>query len=768
VVAADIAPRRVDLTIPASLGLSVPRNGTLPSSGIFYLDADTRSMDVLRNVPIRYIQPVGAATLSLRFHPPTPGQVAEIRLQASFNMDLHAYERVEVKLPGFSADSDIADATLDAASAALFRGDWIESTSTLTLTAKADVPRLQALEIVVASSNGLRVSSTGFRRDHGFTLATDASDGPMLPTVIADLPPLAWPRVSSVTFAPRFANTPIRVLEPLWVLLTLQLDFGLLVDDAIDVRVPGLLGPSAAALTVNGSLAQHFTATWHAANHTVRFQSLSTLPVSSKPYKLALGPANNLRLSRAGLAANDEGVLLFSNATHGNMYRLRPRIVQAVGAASSSLRFSPAVAGATSAISLRLTLSEDLRRADKVTVTLPLGFSGDDMDTLLLTGASASLFTGAYVNTSRLLNFTCRAAVIKAQTLVELTVSADNGLRSPTWGVPSQSIFTLSIDGPTFAPNSSVPLHRPVTDFEPFGALAHSSLRFLPAVAGGPSSLVANFTTSCALQPGDAVQLHLADFAHFGDNDGTHASLALSGPPYAGHFRVSFDACQGLLTLLAVRGIPAAATLALTVSGNGTSSGILLPPRGLTANDRRLRISSNATGCPVGVGPIGATQAVPAVVSSALAYSPSRIDEPTALLIHFNLTAPLFPSDNVTLYLPGFTGPASEDLNLNGSLADNFRGYWRPSTSKLVLGVRRAISAFTSVNLTVLADNNLELPAAGLAANDKRLKVSFSADGGRLVLKNASVQSSPGVGKSHCHPYLTRYTPSSGIALTSY
>lgn len=481
-------------------------------------------------------------------------------------------------------------------------------------------------------------------------------------------------------------------------------------------------------MTVNESAADLFTAYFYENNSTLYFQAKAVL--ESATYVIALPPSNRLVPPYSGYYENDASIRIYSNATMCPVLPTPVKLSQAVGFVSSSMQLKPGIAGQPTDIILEFALKEVLYRSEVVLLELQ-GFVGDG-GYLTLYGRDNSSFTALWSNSSETLNITATRDLI-AGVKLSLIIPRTNGIKVPFEGLSNDQPILIGTSGRDMVGNQPI-LWTTFQNQSYIGDLHPSSLEYGSSLAGTPTSISVNVSLSCSLTAGDAIFLELNTFG--GESQ---SALVLSGQD-GGSFLGSWDACENVLTLLALDVIPAG-SFQLTID---MSNGIELPEYGLHINDERLRISSNATYCPAPASSVSNSDSIAFFVQSKISFTPLLLQECVDTALFFNLSEPLSINDTLTVTLPGFSDPISNSLTLGGSYMNFFEGFWNTSASSMEFQTLKAIEAYSLVEINVSSSNCFKLPGSGLKANDSGVEISISSRA--FSLRASPIKESPALG----------------------
>jgi len=193
-VDSEISPGfQQQVTVPLAAGVRVPLNGTLKNDPGIKISVDAYYGPVLPTSIVRS-PPIGSmlATPQLKFNNLKPDGTAQIIISFRPNMEIWAAGTVVLDLPGFRGESSDCLAPDDIS--AISVASW--NSPTLVLTLARSIKRNETIVISFPTNSGLRLPFNGIRKDeHTFTIETNSTDSPLIPTSIA-----STQAVGSVTF----------------------------------------------------------------------------------------------------------------------------------------------------------------------------------------------------------------------------------------------------------------------------------------------------------------------------------------------------------------------------------------------------------------------------------------------------------------------------------------------------------------------------------------------------------------------------------------
>lgn len=725
-----LPPGRKDVVFSAVNSFRLPSHGSKKGSQSYTIRARTKTMGSLADVPILYSPAIGAVTSSsLYFSPAQAGSAATVTLSFSLPGALYPHDIIYLRLPGFSAGYDIAEAILSGPFAGDFWAYWSEREGLFKLTSLSYTAPTN-LTLVFNSSTCPGIPADGFLSDHNFSIAFDAYEAPVEYVRVQDFQPIGAFLQSEVSFLSLDLSTNVKPGLPVWISCSFWLTGDISTGEGVFFQLPGLNGTGLGDrfLTVNGSAGDLFTGYFFENTSTLSFQAKSVLKPAM--YTIALPPSNGLVLPYSGYYENDSSIQVYSNATMCPVLSTPVKLSQAVGFVSSTMQLKPAIAGQAADIIFEFALKEALYSSEVVLLELP-GFVGEK-GYVALYGTENASFSASWSNSSETLNITATQD-LAAGLKVTLIIPRINGIKAPLKGLSNDQSISIGTSGRDIVGSQPilwtvVQNHSYIGDFHP------STLEYGSSLAGNPTPISVNFSLSCSLIEGDAIFLELSSFG-----GGSQSSLVLSGQD-GGSFFGSWDACENLLTLVALGVVPTG-FLQLTID---KTNGIQLPEHGLHSNDERLRISSNATYCPAPASSVTHSDSIISFVQSKVSFTPLQLQQCVEMALSFNMSEPLDVNDTLTVTLPGFSDPTNTLLALGGSNVNYFEGFWSTSTSSIEFRALNPIKAYSLVEINVSSSNCFKLPDSGLKPKSSGLAISISSV--TSSAKDSPIKESPALG----------------------
>jgi hypothetical protein len=139
------------------------------------------------------------------------GTIPKSPTPASVQRDVNVPETVTLKLPSFTRVGGSLQ-HFPIQSSMISAGSWDDQTKTLTLTSAAVVPALTTVDVVIPSSTGIRLPSSGILKNTAtFRISTNAASGPVPDTAVARSPAVAKMYDVTMMFEPMRANVSVAI-----------------------------------------------------------------------------------------------------------------------------------------------------------------------------------------------------------------------------------------------------------------------------------------------------------------------------------------------------------------------------------------------------------------------------------------------------------------------------------------------------------------------------------------------------------------------------
>ena len=295
---------------------------------------------------VRNVQRVGSFfNTSIAFSALTDMYAVNVSVQFTYDKVLLHRDKVFVHLPAFTSfynKRQKAIHTRGANSSVFSNALWDPDTKLLVLTLNSTVPALSALHVTIPDTAGVVLRSHGFvKNSPDFKMSTNAVNGPVFPTIIADSPAMGSfttgeptrlsyaefqadgatymeGRASSLTIS--FAlNRQILIGESVFLQLTgFSRDTG---DSHSDLNVTGL---NSSALDANiirtvdttGVFSTFTVASWSEIDQRLTFTAAKE-SMANLRHSIFIPSSAGLRLPRIGLRQNDDRLRIGTNASHG-------------------------------------------------------------------------------------------------------------------------------------------------------------------------------------------------------------------------------------------------------------------------------------------------------------------------------------------------------------------------------------------------------------------------------------------------------------------
>jgi hypothetical protein len=244
------AQTRVEIIVPGgSSGLWIPNNGVGTNLATLLVESDSLEGRVPPTT-ISSTKGVGTFTNTptIAYDPPKVQVDTSIAVTFAAKMPLSAQDTVTLRLAGFSrAGGDYIDASTHQS----FEVTWSEAAQSLTFKFRDAIPARELVDVALESALGFRLPPGGVKEnDLSLTIASSAIAGPVLPTTIANSPPVGSFKDSvqlyySPACAPGSGCTIYVEFRPTMALVR---------GDFITVTLSKFTGPNSTSLPVSESL----------------------------------------------------------------------------------------------------------------------------------------------------------------------------------------------------------------------------------------------------------------------------------------------------------------------------------------------------------------------------------------------------------------------------------------------------------------------------------------------------------------------------------
>jgi hypothetical protein len=612
--------------------------------------------------PIQHTPGIGAFRSSaLSFTKPAaagfPGGL-ELAFLASFK--LNPGDRVALRLPSFVFVPPAPCWGLAECRLALDFGPpdvavfWFNNSLDVVFASKIYAGSAVSLRIPAAA--GLILPPGGVRANEmGIQISAVAAEGGAPPAALHSVAPVgSLEGTDALSLDPPLAGAAAAVT------FAFRAPFPLAMGDSVALQLPGFAGSDSDSIPVTSAPASAVArATWHNTTGTLTLRVTRAVPPGAAVVATVAATAG-LVVPPGGITLGAPGFVFSAAAVAGPIPETIMSRVPAVGVfQDSALAFEPSLADGETPVrvGLNFTYARAAKSGEHFFLRLA-GFvraaAGDAVNatSTLYSGLGKSVFAEAV--------WDLNGSVLKLTLDGPLSAGAVLGVTVPGFLLPSDGVraddpdLTLATDayaGPV--------LPTPVRHTPAVGALADTALDWSPRRAGAEVALSVAFSPAMTLAPGEIIEVYLPGWS--GPPSGGNFSAA-STP--AGHFTmISWEDADadtgagGVLRLTVAANIPALTAVIVAVGGpsGGAAGGLRQPAEGTTANQRTLRIATNARAGPALPSPIRRSPAVTVVSGARLELRPAVAGEVAAASLSFRLDRSLGTGDTVHLALPGFT-----------------------------------------------------------------------------------------------------------------
>ncbi len=593
-----------------------------------------------------------------------------------------------------------------------------------------------SVTVVVPVTAGIKLPENGTdKNDLRFTISTLANDGPVLPVSILSSPSVAVLRRSAVTFSMPLAGA-VTAVD-----MSFTFEQAMLPDDLIRIKLPGFSRqcpakppscPVEEYVNLTGTSAPFLRGVWLNANETLLLTVLDEIP-PSVPLAFTLPSSLGVRVPIAGvgvfrpsLSIAIEGPL--SASSDRELSNVQP--VGALRTDTASLGIAPAKANEP--VNLTVIFVPEMPLGEGETVSIRLAnFTGPRTFTVILrrliSGPSASTFNAEWDNaTSSLVLRVMSGTQVLSGSLVEITVQAGSGIRSPVNGLKSTDILLISAQAA-----SGPMLGTPIAHGTIGSVGGILSINFAPPVAGALTRITMRFALQMPLLAGEQCMVNLPGFTR----DEPRGAPLVNDEAEGGTRNVRLTWSPATPSVIMV---PTAVVQGLVTISLPLTSGIRMPVNGISAASPPITLECSASN-----GDISATSFLDVQYvgrfqegSTSLSFQPALADEPAAIVMSFALSVDTKRGEAMFLVLPGFmrTLMTSEPIMLMGIGTVFFpSGLWDSETFTLTMLASRDVPAGTLITLTVPISAGIRLAKEGVPAAGSGIGLAFNGTGGPVI-----------------------------------
>ncbi len=540
----DIPARQpINLVLNSSLGIRLPSEG-LSSTCCILLSAHAKNGDIFPS-RVSHVQPVGSFNNSaaLDFMPPRLGTPVDLIVSFSPTMPILYGENVMLELPSLDAVAEIegsdqtnqrsvivigyvggTNVSYDPQASLQITGLWNLTTHRLTLSAPTpknmpssniSIPASSACTFRITGSTGpiFVLPIAGLQANFvGFTISTDARQGPVMPSAILSSPGIylignfTWSRLSYSNEAVAGKNTSIVLgLVPIMTIYP---------GDVVHLLLPYFTCTSVySPLTLEAWKLMPYNCSENNAL-LLSFEAsskVSALVLSNITIPGSLGVA----LPKFGVIANDNSIQIRADCIAGPVNFTAVLSSPAVGSLEAISVLFPISAGelpqAGEVTALSVTFLSYSQIDNNTLIKLYLqGFGGSNLSNVSVSNVFFGLASTSVSPSGATLLVPC-VGRIPSNTSVNLLFTSEAAIRLPSNGVrANQSSIQISHDALSgaVAPQS-------FAFVQAVGALQKSSALFLPGLAGVVASIVLSFVPQMPMMESDTISIHLPRFRDF-------------------------------------------------------------------------------------------------------------------------------------------------------------------------------------------------------------------------------------------------------------
>jgi hypothetical protein len=274
------------------------KTGLFPNDPALTISCNASTGDV----PVESIHEspgVGLRDTSLTFQPAVPGAPTRIALGVYLHCDLVSYDRITLKLPGFTGMSRenviLGGDEASRAFSSQFSGRWDEPSSTLTLRVLNTTVRAGQRYVYIERKNNISLPVSGLteREPPRIDMKANCSG------TTTDIEVLSWTNVGAVHLAELSYKTRTAGLET-DVSVQLNVSHDIKRGDTIEVQFPGFEAPNRASVRLRGRSSGLFKGAWSQGDYALPLNLTSgrvLLPSGSGVLRSTTSPTQVLNLT---------------------------------------------------------------------------------------------------------------------------------------------------------------------------------------------------------------------------------------------------------------------------------------------------------------------------------------------------------------------------------------------------------------------------------------------------------------------------------------
>jgi len=692
------------------------------------------------------VMPVGSFTdtANVSYSPPLAGSISEISVSLAPENGISYKDILVITLPTFEQkrDASISFSVTSYPDGLFTSGRWTASASSVAMTCQTSKLGKSRITVTIGVSAQIKLPVDGLTRNQaslGITIISSVENIPITPITES-------PAVGSFLQSPYLQYAPLKVNMPLEITLSARAQMDISMGEYIFVSLPSFGGSSQVKFDLSTNVKWR---TYWSGSQTMTLSNVSTghalATIAIPPYTLALvAKARVLRATPISVSVpSSAGIVLPAIGTFANQTSWTISTNADAGPVlPTAISQSPAVGSFVDSSYLKFPLPcRPLQQcALEFGFNQTMGFGVYDRIEIYLPGYTGPGWLGGVVRPKLWVD-----GVQQRQTVIEwrpvnktLSVKIMNLVASNArmfLEIPSGAGLVVPRDGlrlneqlVTISTNASLGpvLGTSITNVQGVGAFLQSPhLSFPgPAVAAKLTKIRLMFEGKMAFVPGDTVTLKLTGF--------TSNLLNIVGSQYAnstspvGAFAFhSWSSAREELIFECHRPVRAETTVDITVL---SSVGIRLPSAGVQRNQQDITIATDTVQGPVlpiavyKVDPVGSF-----MQSTSIAFSISRADTVSAIIVRFVAQMTLNVSDSVFISLGGFTVPLGKNTSIGLVHVTNEAGgiRFRPLAS---------IAAGQEVLITVPTSFGITIPVSG-AGHSECCIATLARPGGECCIR---------------------------------
>ena len=703
----------ISVNLPSTLGVQLPLSGLQLNQQSLEASCNASAGPVL-TTGIPSTDSVGVISeFSLSFWPRTVSTPTSIIVSMVLSADLEPQNKVELVLPNFRGASashlNFSASTTDGNPLSL-TGRWDLATTTLMVQLKQLANRNKPFGFVVDASSNLQLPVDGIQVNHsGFFVSTNATNGQVTSLAISA-------HLVSVLTSQKIDFSSAAARMPCGINFSFSLACRLAVDDTLLLKLPGFTGSSIQSLNLMQMAGgANFTGSWQPPllSLTVR-ESVA----SNSIQWVSVGENQGITVAESGVPLNSPSIDLTAIAACGAVDHSPFPSIRPIGAfRSTSLEILPHVAtprGTAVGLKVHFAPMYPISNGDVIFLLLP-GFRGVEVASLNISTESGSewQYSGSFApGTPPVLRLTAAGPASAMQHFI-VHIRLNNDISLPEDGL-SHNQTSLMI-GSTASLGPSV--GQPVLLTPAVGVFTFSSLYFgtdfADSRANTTSSIQLKFVYNKDIQSGETVTMQLPMFSGASMSSMTVSSnIALTA---------TWDVVSYAITMTFNASLRAGVLAEVYIPD---SNGIVLPIRGVEANQTQITLATDASEGISNAVPVLFTEPVGAFLVSSLNFKDAAATMPAQIILSCIASFRIEVGDMIVLTLPLFYGSDVTSLNISSM---NFNGSWSTANTTILLTASRCVPSETPTVIKIEALPDIRMPARGVAPNESAILLSSLA-----------------------------------------